>query len=111
MFLHFAIGQCNAVDRATQEFRQESDIVGLWLAECVAVAPGQIVFEDDLYKCYREWCIDNGERIILSQNKLTRILLDKRYQKDANKRSRPTEVRKRVWMDLELTAEGRSYLT
>lgn len=59
-----------AVKIATEEYRQEMDVLGVWLAECCVEAPDAEVRSTDLYNCYRDWCNDNGHSP-MSQTKLS----------------------------------------
>jgi len=55
------------VQAATQEYREEMDVIGDWLAECCIVAPGAEALAADLYDSYSEWAQNNGEKRPLSQ--------------------------------------------
>lgn len=50
-----------AVKAATSEYRDASDQVGAFLAECCKVAPGFTVTSAALYRAYAEWCKEAGE--------------------------------------------------
>lgn len=52
----------DAVKVATREYRTESDVLGLFIAdEFVVDAAGEVV-SAELYGIYKAWCEDNGER-------------------------------------------------
>lgn len=50
-----------AIRTATDEYRSASDVVGSFLEECTASAPGE-VRSGELYQAYSTWCGDSGER-------------------------------------------------
>ena len=49
-----------AVRAATEEYRQEEDIIGKFIEECCVVKPSYQVQAGPLYKKYTEWCLENG---------------------------------------------------
>lgn len=51
-----------AVRLATQQYREESDQVGLFLEECCVLDACAIVVARDLYAAYVKWSEENGER-------------------------------------------------
>ena len=51
-----------AVRAATSEYREASDAVGAFLAECCTVHPHLTAAAGDLYKAYTQWCEEAGER-------------------------------------------------
>jgi putative DNA primase/helicase len=50
------------VRKATGEYRSEMDVLGAFLKECCAQGPDEDEAAGDLYKAYRMWCEDGGER-------------------------------------------------
>ncbi len=48
------------VTQATKDYRQESDIIGTFLAESVLEADENKLKTSDLYKRYKNWAQDNG---------------------------------------------------
>jgi putative DNA primase/helicase len=56
-----------AVQDATQNYRQEMDILAEFLSERCIIAPGASVPAADLYKAYTAWAEENGEKKPLSQ--------------------------------------------
>jgi putative DNA primase/helicase len=49
------VGKCSAVDSATEEYRQESDIVGQWLADRTVKAPGARMDAAEAYQDFSVW--------------------------------------------------------
>jgi len=49
---------------ATREYQLEMDIVGIFLAECCVEEAGAEVKASELYKTYKRWCDDYGQRPI-----------------------------------------------
>lgn len=67
------------VTSATDEYRSEMDIIGLWLAECCRLDPTAETSAGDLYRSYRKWAESNGHRC-LSQKKLGATLRDRGFE-------------------------------
>jgi putative DNA primase/helicase len=68
------------VEKATQEYREEMDALGEWLAECCIVAPGASDPAKDLYNSYVEWAEANGEKRPLSQRIFGGSLRERGFQ-------------------------------
>lgn len=51
-----------AVHEATDEYRQQQDVLAAWLNECCVVKQLADAKAADLYASYSEWCEANGER-------------------------------------------------
>ncbi len=51
----------SAIRAATADYRSASDVVGTFLEDCTAPAPGE-VRSGELYQAYSTWCGDSGER-------------------------------------------------
>lgn len=71
--LNWAIAGCRAwqqeglaapeeVRAATEAYREESDVIGMFLAERCLIDPTEWAKAGDLYRAYVEWCQANGER-------------------------------------------------
>ncbi len=65
------LGSVLAVDRATEQYRQESDHIGLWLSERTTVDSRGVVSAKQLYISYQQWCEEYGYTA-LSQTMLVR---------------------------------------
>jgi len=50
-----------AVKAATDEYREEEDAVGQFLAECCLLRPGARVDAGDLYSAFDRWARENGQ--------------------------------------------------
>jgi putative DNA primase/helicase len=50
------------VRQATGAYRAEMDVIGAFLRECCRKDPDENTGTQDLYKAYRFWCEDGGER-------------------------------------------------
>lgn len=46
---------------ATQEYRGENDVLGMWLEECCVKQANAVSEAAALYRSYRDWCEDRGE--------------------------------------------------
>ena len=53
------IPQC--VTNATQEYRQEQDVIGNFINECCFLDTRERTKTKDLYTAYQNWCTENGE--------------------------------------------------
>jgi len=58
------LGVPSEVKRATENYREEMDIVGDFIKDCCVVGPTVEVITKDLYNAYIEWCKANGEQPI-----------------------------------------------
>jgi putative DNA primase/helicase len=60
-YLEQGLAPPESVLAATESYRYEQDVIGRYLAERVAPAPGERVQASALYRDYRAWCEQNGE--------------------------------------------------
>lgn len=67
---------------ATQEWREESDYLQRFIAECCYVQPEADVQASTLYAHYKQWCDTTGE-VVKSQNRFGRDLTSKGFLKKA----------------------------
>jgi putative DNA primase/helicase len=66
---------CDAVTVATQQYREESDLIGQFMAECADRMTVGKVATHDLYQAYENWCREMNEKPITA-NALTRRLAE-----------------------------------
>ncbi len=45
---------------ATEEYKSEMDLIGLWIGECCAVTPRAVGSASGLYRSYKDWVEENG---------------------------------------------------
>lgn len=69
-----------AVALATKSYRDDSDPVGRFLAECCTAGRGLEVEARDIYKAYERWCEDQDERAVTA-NLFGRRLTDRGIEK------------------------------
>jgi putative DNA primase/helicase len=50
------LGHCAAIDEATKRYREEQDVLGLWIAEECVVTPGALTSTTALHDAFTEWC-------------------------------------------------------
>lgn len=79
---------------ATRQYRKEEDVLGVFLDDCCRLGKDLTEGATVLYKRYREWCEDNGEKII-SQTAFGRLLSGKGFISGRDETSR-------FWQGLEL---------
>lgn len=49
------LGKCPAVDEATQEFREQSDVYYRFINDCLIEAPDSFILPEELKKAYEQW--------------------------------------------------------
>jgi putative DNA primase/helicase len=69
------------VKTATEEYRQESDVIAQFLVECTIEHKTAKVKASDLYETYKKWCTENGEDPI-SGTAFGRRMKEKGYDKE-----------------------------
>lgn len=83
--LRWCVGGCIAWQRqglaapdpvlaATREYREESDLIGHFIAECCEVGESKEVRGGVLYWTYSTWCGDNGHKPLSNMNFSKRLL-------------------------------------
>lgn len=75
------LGMVEKVKTATEEYRQESDVIAQFLAEGTIENETAKVKASDLYKAYNTWCESNGENPI-SGTAFGRRMVEKGYEKE-----------------------------
>lgn len=79
---------------ATQDYRQDMDLIGQFLDDCCLLQPDTAVAKGDLYQAYQDWCKDAGHHA-MSATKLGRDLKKRGFDSD-----RTSSVR--VWVGMRL---------
>ena len=51
-----------AVLQAVEQYKQEEDVLGLFIADCCVIIPGAKAKGQELYDAYKEWCEREGRR-------------------------------------------------
>jgi len=87
-----------SVIAATQEYREEMDILAGFLVECCVINTNAKARAGELYAAYREWCEKNGEKPVSQRNFGSR--LQERGLKSARTR------RYRMWEGIGIQVEG-----
>jgi putative DNA primase/helicase len=70
-----------AVQDATQNYRQEMDTLADFLAECCIMAPETSALAADLYKKYCGWAEENGEKKPFSQKVFGTALAERGFER------------------------------
>lgn len=52
--------RCAAIENASNQYREESDLIGQFLADECVTGPGYTEASGELYRAYVQWCRDNG---------------------------------------------------
>ena len=82
---------------ATDEYRSEMDIMGIFIRERCNREAGVSVKARELYKCYQDWCMENNERTGSERFfglRLKELGVEQKRYKDG-----------RYWLGIELTNE------
>ena len=69
------------VIEATQEYRQEMDLLAGWMEECCTVGLNRKVWIKDVNRSYETWCEANREQPVKKKN-FTQMLLERGFLKD-----------------------------
>jgi putative DNA primase/helicase len=67
------LGTSAAVERATAEYRAETDVIERFFEDVCVFGPEYSVSKKGLFEAYETWCLENGEGSI-SQNMFTRVM-------------------------------------
>ncbi len=62
------LGMPNAVERATNEYRNEQDVVGIFLEECCEQSRELSVSSSELYQAYKSWAEHGGFGVLNQRN-------------------------------------------
>lgn len=80
-YLREGLADPAAVTQATTSYRADMDIIGQFLNECTIAGESFFVRASDLYKAYRQWSEERGEKFSLSQTAFGLRMADRGYQK------------------------------
>jgi len=83
-----------SITAATDQYRNESDVIASFLDECCKKGPDYEVRKAELYEHYMEWCQKSGERP-LSKKEFGSRLMEKGFSDDRNRKVR-------FWRGIEL---------
>jgi putative DNA primase/helicase len=81
------LGMPDEVKTATEGYREEMDIIARFLAECTFESESERVQTSELYRTYKKWCEDNGERP-LTGNAFGRRMTERGVERDKDKSDR-----------------------
>ena len=62
MWLRDGLGTPSEVTAATEDYRNEMDVIGAFLGDRCELGDTHEARAAQLYKAYREWCEEQGER-------------------------------------------------
>jgi len=71
-----------SVEAATEEYRQEMDVLAPFLDEYCAVMPRSKVAKGEMWKAFQEWSEENGEQIYRTQRGFNAIIKRRRGVKE-----------------------------
>ena len=78
------LGTAKAIERATEEYRRESDIMGQWFTDRAASAPGKLLMVSEAYASFSDWCKAHGYREP-TETSLGRWMTEKGYTRTKNR--------------------------
>ena len=90
------LGEPEAVQQATAEYRTEMDILADFLEACCVQEPEVRIRSGELYQAYQKWCAANGQRP-LSQSTLGTRLTERGFVPD-----KFGHAKTRYWLGLRL---------
>lgn len=93
------LGAPDAVRLATEAYRSSMDVLAAWLDDCCVVDDRVSASAADLYRSYRTWCEENGERF-LAQKMFALRLSERGFT------SRRGTKGKRLWDGLAVAGES-----
>ena len=79
-WLRTGLSMPDVMRRSVEEYRTESDIIGIWLEEACDVAPALSVAASTLFMSYKNWCEANGH-FASSTTLLGKRLADRGFSK------------------------------
>jgi putative DNA primase/helicase len=82
------------ISSATEEYRNEMDVLGTFIKECCIQGPGASVRARELFRAYQEWCEENNEHACSER------FLSLRLRELGLERSRTAEAR--YWRGISL---------
>ena len=82
LWQHKGLEPPERIKQATQAYREEMDILGMWIGESCVVAPGASALATELHKSYLAWAEQNGEKQPLSQTAFGTSLTERGYPPD-----------------------------
>lgn len=77
------LAEPEAVKLATTEYRSEQDIIGAFVEECCRTDPNERERAGVLYKCYRDWCEQNGEKSV-NQTRFGKALSERGFDRETS---------------------------
>ncbi len=80
------LGKCEVVDKATKNYREESDIIGPFIEDCITEddSPRAFVTNDALFRAYGAWCRNNLVDNPVEGQTLSKLLVAKGFKRGKN---------------------------
>jgi putative DNA primase/helicase len=80
----YGLGEPERVAVATSEYRNEQDVLGAFMADCCLVGHDYRTKASGLYKAYRQWCDNSGERHPITQRQFGAALTERGCERYTN---------------------------
>ena len=75
------LAEPEAVKLATIEYRSEQDLIGAFLDECCQTGPNERERAGTLYRVYRNWCDQHGEKTV-NQTRFGKALSERGFERE-----------------------------
>ena len=76
-----ALGLCEAIDEATNNYLSDNDTLGTFLTDCTEKKLCTETSSKELHECYANWCHLNGETYRIPQKLFSDRLKERGYLK------------------------------
>ena len=91
------------VNEATEAYRLEMDVVGLFIQDACVLDPKAVTPSKELYEVFKEWCAENGYEPC-GQNAFGRRLTARGFKSDNHRVGADKRVR-RCWIGIRLKSD------
>ncbi|MGI6308458.1 MAG: phage/plasmid primase, P4 family [Dethiobacteria bacterium] len=89
----------DAVKQTTEEYRQEMDPLADFIADKCVMVPQARVSNPEIWKAYKTWCEENGERYPLGRKRFTQTLIASGFDQYP-------DAGKRIWIGIGLVYDN-----
>jgi putative DNA primase/helicase len=95
------LGTAAAVEAATAEYREETDVVDRFFEDVCVFGPEETVAKKDLFEAWEAWCLDEGEEAG-KQNGFTRVMKERGKVKNFVE---DRTLKARIWRGISVISE------
>lgn len=98
-FFAYGLAEPDIVKEQTSQYRTESDLVGLFIDDCLVLEPGTRVTKSEVYTKFKEYMINTGHNV-MAENKLTLKFREKNIEEKRGSGG------VRYWLNVRLRIEA-----